>query len=342
MRSSSASRRAPSDHRELADEPERPCVHRRRADRAGQLAVERDLYIISDDCYDALVFEPHKFREHRRAGAGVHRADDHRHSFSKTYAMTGWRLGYSVAPKLLYQGMYRVSSQCNRNPASFTQMAGLTALRGPQDVVTNMVAEYKRRRDLVLAGLEETGLPCVSPEGTFYFIIDCARFGLSSVEMAAHPASRHLSVTPGLYFGKGGDNYIRISFAASDEDLRRGRPDCVKPSRRCRSRCSLQGSAGAVGCATDAEPRGPFEEALVCPSGRVLMERPKRFGLAAATALLSRHPGGVRERRARAGRKQPELGDKGRAKIRRRHDGDGRARRRGSDARPEHHQTRPG
>jgi aspartate/methionine/tyrosine aminotransferase len=191
--------------------------------RLGELAVERDLVIISDECYDAIVFDEHRFATVAALAPEFQARTIIVNSFSKTYAMTGWRLGYNVAPKALTQGMYRVFSQSGRCAAAFTQQAGLAAVRGPQEVVATMVAEYARRREIVVAGLREIGLPHQAPEGTFYVFPDFVQFGLSSVEVARLVLDiGQVAVTPGLFFGPKADTYIRLSFAASDGDIQRG------------------------------------------------------------------------------------------------------------------------
>jgi aspartate/methionine/tyrosine aminotransferase len=144
-------------------------------------------------------------------------------SFSKTYAMTGWRIGFNVAPEPLTKATHAVFSQSGRMAAAFTQTAALAAVTGSQEPVEAMLREYARRRDLVVRGLAEIGHPIVSPEGTFYAFLDCRRYGLDSMALSLHilEAGR-VVVTPGTFFGQGADGFIRISFAASDEDLANG------------------------------------------------------------------------------------------------------------------------
>lgn len=191
--------------------------------RLGALAVERDLVLISDECYDSIVFDGRRFESIAALAPEFRERTIIVNSFSKTYAMTGWRLGYNVASPVFTQAMIRIYSQSGMCAAAFTQQAGIAALRGPQDVVRSMCNEYQRRRDLVVSRLAAIGLPCGTPEGTFFAFIDCTRFGMPSFQVAQHVLRvGRVALTPGEQFGPAGDTYLRLSFAASDEALERG------------------------------------------------------------------------------------------------------------------------
>lgn len=189
----------------------------------GEVAVKNNLVIISDETYDTLVYAGNT----RVSIASLDPRFAERtvivNSFSKAYAMTGWRIGYNVAPKALSSAMHAVYSQSGRMAASFVQVAAIAALTGTQQPLADMLKEYTRRRDLVVKGLKAIGQPVVSPEGTFYVFMNCERFGMPSLELARHIMKVGKLVTvPGIFFGKSADGYIRISFAASDEDLNNG------------------------------------------------------------------------------------------------------------------------
>jgi aspartate aminotransferase len=147
-------------------------------------------------------------------------------SLSKTFAMTGWRMGYTLAPQPLVQAMTKLASQSTSNPVSIVQYAALEALRGPMDSVGTMLAEYGRRRERVLAGIRAIpGVTCTTPQGAFYIFpnVSGARAGDTSAVARQLLEREHVAVVPGEAFGAPG--HLRISYATSveriDEGLRR-------------------------------------------------------------------------------------------------------------------------
>jgi aspartate aminotransferase len=147
-------------------------------------------------------------------------------SLSKTFAMTGWRLGYALAPKPLVDAMTKLQSQSTSNPNSITQYAGLEALRGPMDSVTAMLAEYACRRERILAGLRAIpGVACTTPEGAFYVFPNIAtHLNVSTPDSTAMSREllerEHVAVVPGDAFGAPG--HLRISYATSLERIEEG------------------------------------------------------------------------------------------------------------------------
>ncbi|HWZ53484.1 MAG TPA: pyridoxal phosphate-dependent aminotransferase [Candidatus Acidoferrales bacterium] len=147
-------------------------------------------------------------------------------SLSKTFAMTGWRIGYALAPKPLVDAMTKLQSQSTSNPNSITQYAGLEALRGPMDSVTTMLAEYARRRERILAGLRAIpGVTCTTPEGAFYVFPNVSAHldstAPDTTAMARELLEReHVAVVPGDAFGAPG--HLRISYATSMERIEEG------------------------------------------------------------------------------------------------------------------------
>jgi aspartate aminotransferase len=141
--------------------------------------------------------------------------------FSKTYAMTGWRLGYGVMPEWLVSHVSRLQTNSNSCTATFTQMAGVEALTGPQRSVDEMVAEFRRRRDLVVAGLNRIdGLRCSMPDGAFYVFPNIEGTGMRSKEAAdffLYEAG--VALLSGTAFGHNGEGYLRLSYANSYENL---------------------------------------------------------------------------------------------------------------------------
>ena len=137
--------------------------------------------------------------------------------FSKTYAMTGWRLGYGVMPALLAAVVNTLTVNSNSCTASFTQRAGLAALTGPQDGVTAMVAEFRRRRDAIVKGLNDIpGFRCSMPAGAFYAFPNVSGTGIPSktlADMLLNEAG--VACLNGGSFGHHGDGYLRFSYANS-------------------------------------------------------------------------------------------------------------------------------
>lgn len=181
-------------------------------------ARQRGLWFISDEVYDEVVFDD----VFVSAGAVADPSDRlvSVYSFSKVYAMTGWRVGYLVAPtdmaKLL-TGMQEPIISCVNTPA---QMAALAAVSGPQEVVRKMRDAYQARRDELLATLDHEGLPSSRPSGAFYVWTDVSEANVPSMDLARSLIEHeHLGVAPGSAFGDLGEGYVRLSLASSREDL---------------------------------------------------------------------------------------------------------------------------
>ena len=181
----------------------------------------RGLWFISDEVYDEVVFDD----TFVSAGSVAERGDRlvSIYSFSKVYAMTGWRVGYLVAPPDLARiltGMQEPIISCVNTPA---QMAALAAVTGPQDVVREMSDSYRSRRDELLEVLRRAGLPSSRPSGAFYVWTDVSAAGVPSMDLARSLIEReHVAVAPGSAFGELGEGYVRLSLASSREDLLEG------------------------------------------------------------------------------------------------------------------------
>ncbi|WP_346774711.1 pyridoxal phosphate-dependent aminotransferase [Cellulomonas sp. IC4_254] len=178
-----------------------------------ELARERDLWVFSDECYEAITFDrPH-------ASPAAFDTDGRVltfFSFSKTYAMTGWRLGYVVSrdPGVI-DLLGQVAEATVACPSSVSQRAALAALTGPQDDVAAAVDSYRERRDAAVALLDARGIPSVRPQGAFYLMVDVSAAMADSEAFALRLlADRHVSVSPGSAFGPGGEGMVRVSLAA--------------------------------------------------------------------------------------------------------------------------------
>ena len=154
--------------------------------------------------------------------------------FSKAYAMTGWRLGYGVMPPALAEHVTRLMVNTNSCTASFTQLAGIAALQGDQTPVARMVAEFRKRRDLIVEGLNRLpGVSCRSPRGAFYVFPNVKALKRPSAEVAeALLQEAGVAVLGGTAFGEYGEGYLRLSYANSEANLRRAleqmRPVCAR------------------------------------------------------------------------------------------------------------------
>jgi len=184
-------------------------------------ARERGLWFISDEVYDEVVYDG----VFTSAGSVADPSDRlvSIYSFSKVYAMTGWRVGYLVAPPdmaRLLTGMQEPIISCVNTPA---QMAALAAVTGPQDVVREMREAYRVRRDELLGILDRGGLPSSRPSGAFYVWTDVSEASVPSMDLARSLIEReHVAVAPGSAFGELGEGYVRLSLASSREDLVEG------------------------------------------------------------------------------------------------------------------------
>jgi aspartate aminotransferase len=199
-----------------------------------RLAVERDLFVVSDECYEALTFEG----RHVSIAAldpEVKARTLVVNTCSKAYAMTGWRLGFAAGPRALIRAMTDVQSQVTSNPSSITQWAAVEALVGPQDEVAKMAGEFDRRRRVIVRGLNALpGVSCVMPKGAFYVFAnvsglfgrawkaaDGTRILKGSVDVTAFLlAEAKVAVVPGVDFGS--DDHVRLSYATSEALISEG------------------------------------------------------------------------------------------------------------------------
>jgi len=197
-----------------------------------ELAQRHNMWLLSDECYDQVVLDG---SAGRAQGAPISSWTSPAHiapedpriatafTFSKTYAMTGWRLGYLTGSEELIDTVTKVLESSSSCTSTITQVAAEAALAGPQDCVADMVRAYRRRRDLVVDILEDAELLISRPSGAFYIMADVSPAGLPARELAfALLRERGVSVAPGTAFGQEAAGAVRISLASSDADLREG------------------------------------------------------------------------------------------------------------------------
>ena len=196
-------------------------------ERVAAIAVEHDLVVLSDEIYSRILYTG----EHTSIAAlpGMAERTIVLDGFSKTWAMTGWRLGYGIVPGWLNHGFGRLIINSVSGATTFAQVGAVEAIAGPQDAVDMMVAEFKARRDLVVDGLNAMpGVTCLRPEGAFYVFPEISGTGLTGADLADRLLNEAgVSVLAGTAFGQVGTNHIRLSYATSranlEEALRRMR-----------------------------------------------------------------------------------------------------------------------
>ena len=183
-------------------------------------AVRHDLYLVADEVYEQLVFGA----EH--VSPGIFDLDGRVvgvHSFSKTYAMTGWRVGYAVAAQSVSGYIAKLQEPFFSCASSVSQKAAEAALLGSQDCVAEMRKQYQEHRDLATRLLTDAGLAFVEPEGTFYTLVDISPFNTESYVFAKRLLQdAGVAVAPGRTFGPSGDGYIRVSLAPTAGEIREG------------------------------------------------------------------------------------------------------------------------
>ncbi|MDQ6705546.1 MAG: pyridoxal phosphate-dependent aminotransferase [Acidobacteriota bacterium] len=184
-----------------------------------EMVRERDIMVLSDEIYARMSYEGTPVSI--ASCPGMFEKTIILDGFSKTYAMTGWRMGYGVMPEWLVDAVNKLMVNSNSCTASFTQRAGIAAINGPQDDVDKMVAEFRRRRDAFCAGLNRIpGFRCALPGGAFYAFANVTATGMSSKELADYLLyETGVSCLNGGAFGEFGNGYIRFSYANSLENL---------------------------------------------------------------------------------------------------------------------------
>ncbi len=179
------------------------------------LASDHGLYVMADEVYEKIVFDG----EHHSIASfdGMFERTITINAFSKTYAMTGWRLGYAVAPEEVIARMRKIQSHSISSPTTFVQYAGVAALKGDQSFVESMVEEFRKRRDMLAKGLDELGIDYAPPEGAFYVFMNT---GMDGDEFSRRFLEEfHVAVTPGSGFGKSYSSWVRLSYATSADRI---------------------------------------------------------------------------------------------------------------------------
>ena len=193
--------------------------------------VKNNLIVISDEIYDELTYD----FSHTPLSTlkGMKERTVYLNGFSKAFAMTGWRIGFACGPKELIGGMTKIHQYVMMCAPIMGQIAAIEALKGSSRYVQEMKREYKRRREFIVDRLNEIGLVCPKPEGTFYVFPSIKNTGMDSVEFSKRLLKKEkVAVVPGTAFGPQGKHFIRISYATSMSDLKEA---CIRIERFLRS-----------------------------------------------------------------------------------------------------------
>ncbi len=203
----------------LVNSPNNPtggALNDEEAQTVADLARDHGFLVLSDEIYDRIVYDD--FKPVSMASLkGMGERTITVNGFSKTYAMTGWRLGYAAANREIIEAMARVQETTTTHPATFVQKAGVAALKGPQDCVDQMVKEYDRRRKTIVKGLNDIpGIKCPTPRGAFYAFPDFSALKKPSEEIVEKLLEEEgVCTTAGSVFGTHGEGHIRFSYATS-------------------------------------------------------------------------------------------------------------------------------
>ena len=186
-----------------------------------EVAIKNDIIVMSDEPYEAILYEG----THHSIAAlpGMKERTILLDCFSKSFAMTGWRLGYGVCPKEVADAIAKLETNCNSCTTVFVQRAGIAALKGTMEPTRAMVAEFKRRRDVIVDGLNEIpGISCLRPHGAFYSFPNITETGYDCRTLAKKCMDEAgVAVLAGTAFGEYGEGYLRLSYANSVENIQK-------------------------------------------------------------------------------------------------------------------------
>lgn len=206
-------------------------------EKIAEIAKEHDLFVISDEVYRYFVYEDAEFSSISSI-EGMKERTIVIDSFSKSYAMTGWRVGFAAGPSEVIQNMTKLHENvaaCVHTPA---QYAAVEALTGTQTPLDYMVSKYSQRRELIVNGINSImGLSCIKPKGAFYVFMNITKTGLTSDDFAMELLkSEGVVVVPGTGFGESGEGFVRLSYATSDENIKEG---LKRMKRFVQNKCTL-------------------------------------------------------------------------------------------------------
>jgi aminotransferase len=196
-------------------------MEREDLEKIAEIVIEKDIFVISDEIYSELTYGV----DRHVSIASLPGMKDRTvliNGFSKSYAMTGWRLGYACAPQMILQQMLKIHQFAIMCAPTTSQYAAVSALRDGDEDVQQMREAYDQRRRYLLHAFEEMGIPCFEPQGAFYMFPNISRFGMTSDEFATRLLQEEkVAIVPGTAFGACGEGFLRVSYAYSLKDLKR-------------------------------------------------------------------------------------------------------------------------
>ncbi|MBN2703641.1 MAG: aminotransferase class I/II-fold pyridoxal phosphate-dependent enzyme [Pontiellaceae bacterium] len=199
--------------------PTGAALEKKDVEEIAAFAVEHDLIVLTDEIYDELTYDRRHFSI--ISEPGMKERTVYLHGFSKAWAMTGWRMGFTCAPPELTEAMMKIHQYTMLCAPILSQEASVEALRMADSDIAFMREEYKKRRNFIYASFEEMGIPCIYPKGAFYAFVDISQFGMSSKEFALKLLDeQNVACVPGTAFGPCGEGFIRCSYATAMEDIK--------------------------------------------------------------------------------------------------------------------------
>lgn len=199
------------------------CLYtRHELEEIARVCVKARIFVISDEIYEKLVYDNAEFVSIAGLGEDIHSLTITVNGVSKSFSMTGWRIGYLAGPSDIIDAISKLQDHSTSNPCSISQKAALAALKAPDSFFKGIVEQFQQRRDFVVSRIKSMNrISCIVPEGAFYVFCDISKTGLDSLVFAERLLTETgVSLIPGKGFGE--DGYIRISFAASMQQLQKG------------------------------------------------------------------------------------------------------------------------
>lgn len=205
--------------------------NKKELEEIAEIILKYNIYVISDEIYEKLIYGGKKHISIASLDDRIKQKTIIVNGLSKSYAMTGWRIGYAAGPKDIIKAMTNIQSQSTSNPTSFAQVAAVEALKGPQDIINIMVNEFDKRRKIILKEISNIkGIKCVEPNGAFYAFPNVSYYYGKRYDNTKINSSSDISiyllekakvaVVPGAAFGK--DEHIRLSYASSIDEIKKG------------------------------------------------------------------------------------------------------------------------
>lgn len=202
--------------------PSGAVYHEKELKALAEIAVKHNAFVVSDEIYEKLVYEKLKHISIAAFNKKIYELTFVVNGVSKSHAMTGWRIGYLAGREDIIKGISALQSHSTSNPSSISQAAALAALNAKDGSVLKMVEEFEKRRNVMIAGLNEIKvIKCNKPQGAFYCFVDVSDTGMDSLTFSKRLLEeKHVAAIPGEPFGS--KNYVRFSFATSIEDIKKG------------------------------------------------------------------------------------------------------------------------